>query len=60
VPSVYNFILIKQYLHVFDIPQLESLLSKHGFEIEKIGYFNYLDDTAGGDKEHIGFIATKR
>jgi SAM-dependent methyltransferase len=51
---------VEPYLHVFDIPQLESLLPKHGFEIEKIGYFNYLDDTTGGDKGHIGFIATKR
>lgn len=50
---------VEPYLHVFDIPQLEILLPKHGFEIEKIDYFTYPDDTTGGDKGHVGFIATK-
>lgn len=50
---------VEPYLHVFDIPQLKNLLPKHGFKIEKIDYFNYPDDTTGGDKGHAGFIATK-
>jgi len=50
---------VEPYLHVFDIPQLEKLLPKHGFKIDKISLFNYEKDTTGGDKGHVGFVATK-
>ena len=50
---------VEPYLHVFDIPQLDELLPKHGFKIDKIKYMNYPDDTTGGDKGHVGFVVTK-
>lgn len=50
---------VESYLHVFDIPQLETLLPEYGFEINKINYFNYPYDTTAGKKGHVGFIATK-
>lgn len=50
---------VGNYLNIFDIPLMEELLPKHGFEIEKISLFSYPEDTTGGDKGHIGFIARK-
>ena|GEM_PF-899300 len=46
-------------LHVFDKKRLVDLLPEHGFEIEKIGYFQYPGDTTSGPKGHIGLIARK-
>jgi len=48
-----------QTLHVFDKKRLVDLLPEHGFEIEKIGYFQYPGDTASGPNGHIGLIARK-
>jgi SAM-dependent methyltransferase len=46
------------YINLFDVPQLQELLPKHGFKIEKINLFDYaLSDSEG--KGHIGFVATK-
>lgn len=50
---------VQPYLHVFDIPLLNQLLPKHGFRIDKIDYFTYVGDTTGGEKGHVGLIATK-
>lgn len=50
---------VQPYLHVFDIPLLKQLLPKHGFRIDKIDYFTYVGDTTGGNKGHVGLIATK-
>lgn len=48
------------FLNVFYKEQLESLLPKHGFRIEKIKYFDYPSDPWPDDnKGHIGFIAQK-
>ena len=48
------------FLNVFDIPQLEKLLPKHGFSIEKISFFDYPNEGISSDgKGHIGFIAKK-
>ncbi len=48
-----------EFIHVFDIPQLELLLPEFGFTIDKIGFFDYRDDALSDNKGHIGFIATK-
>ena len=50
---------VEPFLNVFDIPQLESLLIAHGFQIDKISLFSYPEDTASGDIGHIGCVATK-
>lgn len=50
---------VPEFIHAFDIEGLSKILPQHGFQIEKIGLFNYLDDTTAGDKGHIGFVATK-
>lgn len=50
---------VEPYLNVFDVTQLEKLLPQHGFKIEKISLFNYVNDVTAGDKGHIGFIASK-
>ena len=50
---------VEPYLHVFDIPLLQTLLPKHGFEIDKINLFDYPKDTDSGGKGHVGLIATK-
>jgi polyketide synthase PksJ len=50
---------VRDLFHVFDIPQLEELLPKHGFKIERISLFDYPDDTDSGGKGHVGFKATK-
>ena len=48
------------FVHVFYKEQLEELLPKHGFKIEKINYFDYPSDPWPDEgKGHIGFIATK-
>lgn len=50
---------VPEFLHVFDVPQLEQLLPEYGFEIEKIGLFDYPKDTDSAGKGHIGLIARK-
>lgn len=50
---------VEPYLHVFDIPQLEALLPKHGFKIEEINLFDYPNDVDSGGKGHVGLIAAK-
>ena len=50
---------VEPFLNVFDIPQLEELLPKHGFKVDKISLFSYPEDTASGDIGHVGFVATK-
>ncbi len=50
----------QDFLNVFDIPQLEVLLPKFGFEIEKIKLFDYPSDNYSENKEgHVGFVARK-
>jgi len=49
---------LNDFLHVFDKPQLEELLPKHGFRIDKIKLFDYGNNDSEG-KGHIGFVATK-
>jgi polyketide synthase PksJ len=48
-----------EFIHVFDIPQLEKIIPEFGFEIEKISLFDYSDDMKSNNKGHIGFIARK-
>ena len=50
---------VPPYLHVFDIPELQELLPKHGFKIDKIKLFDYPNDVDSGNKGHVGLIATK-
>jgi SAM-dependent methyltransferase len=50
---------VEPYLNVFDVPQLEKLLPKYGFEIDSIKLFDYPNDTESRNLGHIGFIATK-
>jgi SAM-dependent methyltransferase len=50
---------VEPYLNVFDVAQLEELLPKYGFKIEKIGLFDYPYDVDSDGKGHIGFVATK-
>jgi polyketide synthase PksJ len=48
------------FLNVFYKEQLEKLLPRHGFVIEKIEYFDYPSDPwPDNGKGHIGFIARK-
>jgi SAM-dependent methyltransferase len=48
------------FLHVFDIPQFKKLLPEHGFNIDKIEYFDYPNEAiSSNNKGHIGFVATK-
>ncbi len=49
---------LTDFLHVFDAQQLEELLPKYGFKIEKIKLFDYQNNDSEG-KGHIGFIASK-
>lgn len=50
----------KDFLHVFTLEQLVELLPKHGFFVEKIGYFDYPSDQwDDNDRGHIGFVARK-
>lgn len=50
---------VEPYLHVFDIPQLEELLPKYGFKIDKIKLFDFPNEVDGEDNGHVGFVATK-
>lgn len=50
---------VQELLNVFDIPQLEALLPKHGFIIDRISLFDYPNDTDSKGKGHVGFVATK-
>ncbi len=50
---------VQELLNVFDVPQLEALLPKHGFIIDRISLFDYPNDTDSGGKGHVGFVATK-
>lgn len=48
------------FLNCFYKEQLEELLPKHGFKIEKISYFDYPSDPWPDEgKGHIGFLAQK-
>jgi ubiquinone/menaquinone biosynthesis C-methylase UbiE len=50
----------RDFINTFYKEQLEELLPKHGFKIEKIKYFDYPSDPwLDEGKGHIGFIATK-
>lgn len=50
---------VQDLLHVFDIPQIEELLPKHGFKIDRISLFDYPSDTDSQGRGHVGFVATK-
>ncbi len=50
---------VGNFLNVFDIPQLEVLLPKHGFQIEKLDYFDYPNCKESNGKSHVGFVARK-
>ena len=50
---------VPAFVHAFDVEVLAKILPQHGFEIEKIGLFNYPEDTTAGDHGHIGFVARK-
>lgn len=50
---------VQDIFHVFDIPQFEKLLPKHGFRIDRISLFDYPNDTDSNGKGHVGFVATK-
>lgn len=50
---------VNPFLHVFDIPDLESLLPKYGFKINDISLFDYPNDTDSKNMGHVGFEATK-
>lgn len=45
-------------IQVFDVPQLEGLMPKHGFTIEKIKLYDYQSNDSDG-KGHVGFVAIK-
>ena len=50
----------RDFLNCLYKEQLEALLPKHGFKIEKIKYFDYPSDPWPDDnKGHIGFVARK-
>jgi polyketide synthase PksJ len=50
----------RDFINTFYKEQLEELLPKHGFEIERIKYFDYPSDPwLDEGKGHIGFIARK-
>jgi polyketide synthase PksJ len=52
--------LLPSFLNLFHITQLETLLPKHGFQIEQINYFDYPSDPWPDEgKGHIGFVASK-
>lgn len=46
------------FMHVFDIDQLQKLLPEYGFSIDKIKLFDYQNNDSNGEG-HIGFVATK-
>ena len=51
---------IQGFFHVFDIPVFQEVLPRHGFEIEKIKYFDYPSDNYSESRRgHIGFVARK-
>ncbi len=50
---------VQDFLHVFDVSQLEDLMPQHGFRIDKISLFDYPNDTDSAGKGHVGFVATK-
>lgn len=45
-------------IQVFDVEELEKLLPKHGFRIDRIKLFDYQSNDSDG-KGHVGFVATK-
>jgi hypothetical protein len=48
------------FFNAFFQEQLEELLPKHGFQIDKINYFDYPSDHWPDEgKRHIGFVAKK-
>lgn len=49
---------LNDFLHVFDVPQLEEILPEYGFKIDKIKLFDYGNCDSNGIG-HIGFVATK-
>ena len=50
---------IKDFIHVFDVPQLERLLAEFGFKIEKIKLFDHPNGKDSDDKGHVGLVAVK-
>ncbi|PCJ28929.1 MAG: hypothetical protein COA94_03345 [Rickettsiales bacterium] len=50
---------VHEFLNIFDIPQLEGLLPKHGFTLDRISLFDFPNDTDSAGKGHVGFAATK-
>jgi SAM-dependent methyltransferase len=50
---------LQDFIHVFDVQQLEELLPEHGFKIEQIKLFDYPNNVDSDGKGHIGFVATK-
>jgi len=50
---------VPEFVHAFDIEGLSKILPQHGFRVDKIGLFNYPNDTTAGDQGHIGFVATR-
>ena len=50
---------VPEFIHAFDVEGLSKVLPEHGFKVEKVGLFNYPDDTTAGDTGHIGFVAQK-
>jgi SAM-dependent methyltransferase len=51
---------VPEFLHVFEPKALEKILPEYGFEIEKIGLFDYINDVNSDGKGHVGVIARKR
>ncbi len=49
---------LNDFLHAFDVPQLEKLLPSYGFKIDKIKLFDYGNNDSNGIG-HVGFVATK-
>jgi SAM-dependent methyltransferase len=50
---------VPKFIHAFDVEGLSEVLPQHGFEVEKISLFNYLNDTTAGNTGHVGFAARK-
>ncbi|RYE05547.1 MAG: class I SAM-dependent methyltransferase [Rickettsiaceae bacterium] len=50
---------VQDLFNAFDIPQLEQLLPKFGFEIERIKLFDYPKDTYSEGIGHVGLVARK-
>jgi polyketide synthase PksJ len=48
-----------EFIHVFDVPELEAILNSRGFKVDRISLFDYPDDLTSENKGHIGFVATK-